>query len=229
MDCKPGSLSCSMYNDGRFLYCKLKEAVDVFCNREDAQMFLNIIKKSYDTKEKRNYLQALLTIEQWKDLKRLVEIVRSDKFETNFSWNSKTDLINTFKSELSKNEKETAELLYKKREPLLKALGVSKIDDIKPEDEFGEFGRVDLMVKADRIGFPIEIKDETANERLSGQILKYIRGTIVMMKYGGFDTVQGVVIAPNYSREAISQLKNYNVLVLKIILMKESYRLERVV
>jgi len=228
MDYKPGSLSRSMFNTGRFYYCGLKEAVDVEHDQSRAQMFLNLIRRDYKTKEQRRLLQALLTKEQWKDLKRLVEIIKTGITESSFLWAEKLDVVTTSKKRLPLKERKMAQMILKNREPLKKALGVQKLEDVKPEDDYGEFGRADLFARADRIGFPIELKDETSNERLSGQIFKYIKGAIRLIKHGNFDTVQGVTIAPGYSQEAVNQLKAYGVWVFRIEMKEDRYTLTRI-
>lgn len=229
MDCSPGSLSRSAFNTGRFYYCALKEAIDVECNEQKAKMFLNLIRKDYDTKEKRRYLQALLTKEQWADLKRLVGIMKSGKIEKEFSWAEKLDTDKTARRKLPYRERKMAMTILKNREPLQKALGIKELITVKPEDDYEELGRADLFALGDRIGFPIELKDETSNERLSGQIFKYVKGAIRLLKQGCYDTVQGVTITPGYSQEAANQLKAYGIWVFLMRIDGDDYVLERVV
>lgn len=216
-----------MFNTGRFYYCGLKEAIDVEHDQKRAKMFLNLIRKDYPTKEKRQLLQALLTKEQWQDLRRLVEIVKSDKVETCFLWADKLDFEVTAKKRLPVKERKMAQMILRNRRPLKEVLGVSVLEDVKPEDDYREFGRADLFAKGDRIGFPIELKDETSNERLSGQIFKYVKGAIRLIKHGGFDTVQGIAIAPGYSQEAANQLKAYGIWVFNMRIDGDDYVLDR--
>lgn len=223
----PGSLSRSMFNTGRFLYCRLKESVDVYQDVHDAKMFLDLIRTQYKDKDKRKYLRALLTVEQWEDLKRLVKVIKSGKVERD-AWSFKVDTAQTSRRQLPFRENKMARIICKNPKPLYKSLYVKKVNELKPEDEYGRFGRADLMLRADRIGFPIELKDETSNERLSGQILKYIKGATCLIKLGGFDRVQGVVIAPGYSQEAINQLHQVGVIILQIHVDKNDYRLQRI-
>lgn len=217
-----------MFNTGRFYYCGLKEAIDVHGDERKAKMFLGLIRKDYETKEKRRLLQAQLTKEQWQDLKRLVAIMKSGKVEAEFVWADKLDIDKTAKRKLPYRERKTTMMILKNRKPLQEVLGIRELREVKPEEDFEEFGRSDLFVTGDRIGFPIELKDETSNERLSGQIFKYVKGAIRLIKQGRYDTVQGVVIAPGYSQEAVNQLKSYNIWVLQIHVDKENYRLERI-
>lgn len=228
MKYKPGSLVQSHFNYGRFLYCSLKEQVDVYGNLKSANFFLRHLKTTFNTKEKRQYLKALLSIDQWKDLERLVGIIKTGKIHGDFVWSKEVDSSKTAKRQLSFRERELALRILENRVPLKDALGLQQLVSLKPEDNYGEFGRADLFAVGDRIGFPIELKDETANERISGQILKYIKGSTRLIKFGSFDRVQGVVIAPCFSKESLDQLRLYKVWSFQIAVDKSGYSLERI-
>lgn len=205
----------------------LKEAVDVSRDEKAANMFLGLIKRDYP-RDRRPLLRAQLTVSQWRDLKRLVAIVKSGKVESDFAWADKLEYTVTAKKKLPWRERKMARLILKNRLPLQEALGIESLRDVKPEQQYGEFGRADLLAVGDRVGFPIELKDETSNERLSGQIFKYVKGAIRYLKYGFYDTVQGVTIAPGYSQEAANQLKAYGIWVYVIEIEKDDYKLTRI-
>lgn len=226
MEFLPGSLSRSFFNDGLFYYCSFKEAIDVDGDEKKAKMFLGLIKEKYKTKEEREYLRALLTKEQWSDLKRLVEIYKTGQIKQEaFVYKHQTQSYQ--KTELSLKEKFLADLILKDKRPLERELG--PIDDVLLEADYRPFGKCDVRVIANRVCYPIELKDETANERISGQIRKYIKGAILQIKYGRYDTVQGVTIAPNYTKEALMQLKALNVWSYSLTIDKKSYFLERLI
>jgi hypothetical protein len=227
MSLEPGSLSKTLFNGGRFYYCKLKEQVDAYGDFEKASFFLNIIRKEFP-QEKRDYLRALLTIGQWDDLRRLVGIVKSGKKEQDFIWTQKVDLEQTTKQRLLINESKMAQWLLRNKQSLVKVLPISNISSLRLELELGEFGRADLMLIADRVGYPIELKDETGCERLSGQILKYIKGSICLMKLDWYDEVKGIVIAPSFTQEALNQLKQMGIETIQMSSIGESFILKKV-
>lgn len=227
MSLEPGSLSKTLFNGGRFYYCNLKEQVDVYGNFEKASFFLNIIRKEFP-QEKRDYLRALLTVSQWDDLRRLVEIVKTGKVKQDFVWTQEVDLEKTIKQRLSINESKMAHWLLRNKSSLIEVLSISNISSLRVEMELGRFGRADLMLIADRIGYPIELKDETGCERLSGQILKYIKGSICLMKLDWYDQVKGVVIAPSFTQEALNQLKQIGIETIQMKSIRESFVLKKV-
>lgn len=210
---------------GRFLYCRLKEAVDVNADLKKAKLFLDLIKQHFTEPEDRSYYQELLTPRQWEDLRRLVEIARTGRELKVFTDSAgiKSRVFPNY--QITEYEKEIRERIIKN--PLILEQVIGPIDraSLYREKDFEEFGRCDLYCQGGDTVFPIEIKDEIADHKVIGQIRKYIKGSIIYMRHGGYEWVQGVVIAPTFDPNAVVELTNQKILSLMITLEQSSYRL----
>jgi hypothetical protein len=212
---------------GRFLYCRLKEAVDVNADLKKARLFLGVIKQHFTTPEDRNYLQELLTLKQWEDLRRLVEIARTGHELRLFadSTGIKSRVFPNY--QITEYEKEIRERILKDPSILEGILGPIERKSFYKEKDFEEYGKCDLYCLGSDTAFPIEIKDEIADHKVIGQIQKYIKGSIVYMRHGGYNWIQGVVIAPTFNPDAVVELTNQGIISLMITLETASYRLHK--
>ncbi len=213
---------------GRFYYYQLKCAIDVYSEWKQALLFAREIRTQFSTLAEREYLKTLLTDRQWSDLKRLIEIVKTQQVITPYLITEGVDAKFTSKRELSTYEKQVRTLIIKYALPLQTALNLSKLDDITYEYSLEKFGRADMWIRSNNIGYPIEIKDETADTKVVPQITKYVRGAMSMMHHGWYDWVIGVVIAPAFSEDTVRELHKADCIPLQIVLTKTSYTLERV-
>lgn len=213
---------------GRFYYCQLKCAIDVYCEWKQAVFFAREIRTQFSTPAEREYLKTLLTDRQWDDLKRLIEIVKTEKIVTAFIGPEAVDTKFTSKRELSTYEKQVRTLIIKYTLPLQTVLNLSKLDDITYEYNLEKFGRSDMWIRSNNVGYPIEIKDETADVKVVPQIVKYVRGAMSTLHHGWYDWVTGVVIAPAFTEQTVKELQRAECIALQIELTKDSYTLERV-
>ena len=212
---------------GRFLYCRLKEAVDVYGDLKKARLFLSVIKEHFTTSEDRLYYQELLTSRQWDDLRRLVEITRTGQELKVFadSTGIKSRVFPNY--QITEYEKEIRQRILDNPLVLEEVIGSIERRSLFKEKDFEEFGRCDLYCEGGDTAFPIEIKDEIADHKVVGQIQKYIKGSLIYMRHCNYNWVQGVVIAPTFDPNAVVELTNNGILSLMITLEKASYRLHK--
>jgi hypothetical protein len=208
---------------GRFLYCMLKQSIDVEKDLKKGKLYFSIIRQYFPDEEDRKYMHDyLLTGKQWDDLRRLAEIVKTEKVESKFVDAAILDTKSINNQKLSEFEKQMTARIIKNVEPLQKILGLQKIEDKTTEMHLDRFGRCDIAIRADSELYVIEVKDETADHRVVGQIMKYISGGISIMKSSSYQWVNGVVIAPSYTSDAILNLKSLQVIPLVLALGKDS-------
>ena len=190
---------------GRFLYCKLKEAVDCYQDLKQAKLYLNTLRKYFPEPEDKIFLQTLLTSRQIEDLKQLITNIQTEVIEKDFICTAEQKIVEG-KILFPNNEFEIRDLVIKQKLDLAKILSIKELKEHYIEYSYEELGKVDLMFLGDDNCYPIEIKDETATERVSGQIKKYVKGAIRLLKNSSYNWVYGVVIAPNFTKEALRQL-----------------------
>lgn len=212
---------------GRFLYCMLKQSLDVEKNLKQGKLYANLFKQYFPESEDRQFLrEVLLTAKQWEDLKRLIEIVKTGKIETDFIDASIKDTKSIHNQKLSEYEKQMTAKMIANPEPLKKLLGFETIVDKTTEMIMAEFGKCDLVIRTDSELYVIEVKDETADHKVVGQIMKYINGGILLMKSSAYQWVNGVVVAPGYTSDALVALRSINVKPLMFMSNGSDYSLE---
>lgn len=214
-------------NMGRFLYCCLKETLEVDRDLKKGKMYANLIKEYFPGTPERDYLkEKLLTPKQWEDLRKLIEVIKTGQTKVDVI-DIQVDNKNIHKHVLTEYEKQIARIIIKKPSVIIKTLGLSEISDISTEWLLDEYGRCDLVIRDKDALYVIEIKDETADHKIVGQAIKYVHGAIRIMKNCSlYNSVTGVVIAPSYTKDTIIQLKTKGVIPLAIEISGNDYVLE---
>lgn len=210
---------------GRFFYCSLKKAIDVAVDLNQASVFANQIKLYFDTPEKQRFFSTLLTPKQWEDLKRLLQVVKTKQLILPFPELDKQVLIN--QRTITEYENEIRNVILDNPNCLMQPLQLSKIDDITREYNLDTYGRSDLWIRSDRVGYPIEIKDEMADSKAVGQVGKYIRGAIDLMHLSSYDWVTGVLIAPGFSGDALKQMRLFDMIAIQVFSDNKKFRFVR--
>lgn len=213
---------------GRFLYCCLKEAIDVDQDLKKGKMYATLLRDKFPGVEERDYLRDnLLTTRQWEDLRRLVEILKTGQTKVDIVDLGKVDNKNIHKQVLTDYEKTIAKKIIAKPARIIEALKLSELTDIMMEWVLDEYGRCDLRIRDKDSLYVVEIKDETADHKIIGQVVKYIHGALRIMKNcPQYNYVTGVVIAPSYTKDTLIQLKSRGIIALVIDTSGIDYRLE---
>jgi len=89
------------------------------------------------------------------------------------------------------------------------------------------YGFVDIVAYTKEYAIPIEVKLNTANHKIVGQILKYMKHFVYRLNYHIYRDVFGVLIAKNYTADVLQECKKLNVLPLTYCISKNSFSLQR--
>jgi len=78
------------------------------------------------------------------------------------------------------------------------------------------FGPIDLMVLSNKTAYIIEVKTDTANHAIIGQVTKYWIALSLRLSINHYDEVRIITACPGYDKIALIGLKDLNAIKLKI-------------
>jgi Endonuclease NucS len=125
-----------------------------------------------------------------------------------------------------KKEKDLQRLLCKEQDVFKDV--ISKDFFIEDYEHKVTFGFVDLVGRSGDTVYVIELKKEIAEYDVVSQIDKYLYDFKVKLIYKMWKKVQGVVIASNFQRYALNELKKNNVMCIEYKFQDEKLTLRRI-
>lgn len=78
------------------------------------------------------------------------------------------------------------------------------------------FGPIDIMVLSRRTAYVVEVKTDTANHAILGQVTKYWIALSLKLSINHYDDVRIITACPGYDKISLIGLRNLNALKLKI-------------
>ena len=105
---------------------------------------------------------------------------------------------------------ELVKKIYEKREQTLIPYTGGGIEFACPEFPV-EFGKIDLVIYNDSVSYAIEVKTNTANHAIVGQVLKYFIWLSLNLSHKFYNDVKLITICPGYDQPAMWGLKQMGV------------------
>ena len=111
------------------------------------------------------------------------------------------------KEKSGKKHKDVCYQILKKKEELERYTG--SIDFANFEHPV-IFGHIDLLVQSGKRAFIIEVKTETADHSIIGQVMKYYIGLSLKLNLKFFDEIETITLCPSYDKPSYNGLKQIN-------------------